>query len=72
MQSGRYSCHILIKLEFSQQIFEKYSDIKFYENLSRGNGVVSWGQTEMTELTAAIYCFAIMPKEHTTVTRGTF
>jgi hypothetical protein len=28
----RYSCHILIKLKFSRQIFEKRSDIKFREN----------------------------------------
>jgi len=26
-----------MKLEFSQQIFEKYSHIKFHENLSSGS-----------------------------------
>jgi len=31
---------ILIKLQFSQQIFEKYSNIKFQENASSGNRVV--------------------------------
>ena len=31
MQSAHYSCQVLTKLEFSRQIFEKYSDIKFYE-----------------------------------------
>ena len=32
MQSIRYSCHILIKLEASRQILVKYSNIKFHEN----------------------------------------
>jgi len=30
----------LIKLEFSQQIFEKYSNTKFHENSSGGSRVV--------------------------------
>jgi len=30
MQSSRFSCQILIKFEYSRQIFEKYSDIKFH------------------------------------------
>jgi len=33
MQSARYSRQILTKLEFSQQIFEKYSNTKFHENI---------------------------------------
>jgi hypothetical protein len=38
MLSARYSCHILLTLEFSGQIFrKKYSDIKFYENPSSGS-----------------------------------
>ena len=37
MCSTRYSCPIFIKLEFSQQIFEKYSNIKFHENPSSGS-----------------------------------
>ena len=36
MLIGRYSCHILLTLEFSGQSFEKYSGIKFYENPSVG------------------------------------
>jgi hypothetical protein len=32
MYSTVYSCQILIKLEFSGQIFEKYFGIKFHEN----------------------------------------
>ena len=35
--STHYSYHILMKLELSQQIFEKYSNIKFHENLSNGS-----------------------------------
>ena len=45
-KSIRYSCSILMKLEFSQQIFEKYSDIKFHEMPSSGRGVVLCGQTD--------------------------
>jgi hypothetical protein len=30
---------ILMKLQFSRQIFEKYSDIKFHENPSSGSWV---------------------------------
>ena len=36
----RYSCHILMKFEFSGHIFEKYSLIKFHENPSSGSLVV--------------------------------
>jgi hypothetical protein len=36
-----------MKLEFSQQIFEKSSNVKFYENLSIGSQVVQCGQTEV-------------------------
>jgi hypothetical protein len=45
-KGSRYSCQILIKLEFSQQVFEKYSDIKFHENPSSGSGVVPCGRTD--------------------------
>ena len=34
-----------MKLEFSRRILEKYSDIKFRENPSRGSRVVSDGHT---------------------------
>jgi len=46
MCSTRYSCPILIKLEFSQQIFEKYSTIKFHENPSSGSRFFSCGQRD--------------------------
>ena len=36
IQSTRYSFQILMKLQFSGQIFEKYSNTKFQENPSIG------------------------------------
>jgi len=35
-----------MKLKFSRQIFEKYTNIKFQENLSSANRVVPCGQTD--------------------------
>jgi hypothetical protein len=46
MYSARYSFQILIKLEFSRHIFEKYSDIKFHENSFRGNRGVLCQKTD--------------------------
>ena len=46
MWSTRYSYQILMKLEFSGQIFEKYPNIKFHENLSGGRQVVPCGQMD--------------------------
>ena len=37
MYSTRYSCQISMKLEFSQQIFEKYSNILFHNNNNNNN-----------------------------------
>jgi len=34
-----------MKLEFSENVFEKYSNIKFHENPPRRSRVVAWGQT---------------------------
>jgi hypothetical protein len=45
MYSTHYSCRILMKLEFSRQIFEKVSNIKFHKNPSSGNRVPC-GQTD--------------------------
>jgi hypothetical protein len=43
----RYSCSILMELEFSRQISEKYSNIIFRENVSSGSQVFpSCGQTD--------------------------
>jgi len=36
-RSARYSCQSLMKLEFSRQIFEISSNIKFHENRSSGS-----------------------------------
>jgi hypothetical protein len=42
-----YSCQILIKLEFSRNIFKKYSDIGFRKNPSSGRIVVPRGKTDV-------------------------
>jgi len=42
----RYSCQILMKLEFYRQIIEKYSIIKFHENPSSGSPIVPLGRTD--------------------------
>jgi len=39
-----------MRLEFSGQIFEKYSNIKFHENPSIGSRVDPCGQMDMTKL----------------------
>jgi hypothetical protein len=58
---------ILMKLEFSRQLNEKYSNIKFYENPSIGSRVVhcGWtgGQTDITKLIVAYRNFASAPKK---------
>ena len=41
-----HSCQILMKLENSRQIFEKYSDIKFHEYPSSETQAVQGIQTE--------------------------
>ena len=46
MLSNRYSCQILMKLEFSRQIFEKYSNIKLHENQSGRSRVFLYGRTD--------------------------
>jgi hypothetical protein len=49
---------ILIKLEFSKQIFKKYSNIKFHENPSSGSQVVPCGRTDrQTDMTKPIVTF---------------
>jgi len=46
MYSTCYFCPILIKIKFSKQIFQKYSDIQFHKNPSSGSRVVPRGQME--------------------------
>jgi len=48
---------ILTKLEFSRQIFEKYSNVKFHENPSGGSRVVSCGRTDKVTLKVAFRNF---------------
>ena len=70
-ESTHYSCPILTKLEFSRQIFEKSSNIKFHENPSSGSRVVPCGQTDrrtdgrtdMTKLIVVFRNFANAPKK---------
>jgi hypothetical protein len=59
-----------MNLKFSQQMFEKYSNIKFNENPSSGVRVVpcrqtdvrTEGQTRLTKLIVAFHNFANAPK----------
>jgi len=61
---------ILMKLEFSRQISEKYPNIKFYKNAYNGSrvfpcgqtGKQSDGQTDVTKLIVTFRNFANMPK----------
>jgi len=59
-----------MKLEFSRQIFEKYSNIKFHGNPSSGSRVVPCGrtngQTDTTKLIIAFRNFANAPKKSST------
>ena len=47
-----------MKLEFCRRILEKYSNVKFHENMSSGSRVVPCGQPDMTKLTVAYRNFA--------------
>ena len=60
MYSARYSCQILIKLEFSRRIFEKYSNVKFRENPSSGSHAD--GRTDGIKLTFVCRNFANAPE----------
>ena len=62
MQSTFYSCQVLMKLEFSRQIFEKFSNIKFNENPSSWTRVVPCGRKDMANLILAFRNIANAPK----------
>jgi len=68
MQSTSYSCQVLMELEFSRQIFEKYSNIIFYEYPSVGSRITprgqTGGQTDMTKLIVAFRNFVNAPKNY--------
>jgi len=60
-----YFCPIWMKMEFSGQIFETLSNIKFHENPSSGSRVVPYGQTDrrtdgQTDMTTLMVFFAIL------------
>ena len=60
-----YSCQILMKLVFAQHILKKYSNIKFHENPSSGNRVVSCRthrRSDMMKLIATFCNFVNVPK----------
>ena len=46
IQSNRYSCPILMKIEVSRQIFEKFSNLKFHANPSSRIRVFPCGVTD--------------------------
>jgi hypothetical protein len=52
----------LMKPEFSRQIFENYSSIKFHENRSSGVRFVPCGQIYVTNILVALRNFANAPK----------
>ena len=55
MWSTHYSNHILMKLEFCQQSFKKFSKIKFEVNTCSGRRVLPYGRTEcLTEVTKPV------------------
>jgi len=63
MYNTLYSCPISMKLEFSRQFFEDYSNIKFHENpSSRSRTVPCAERTDMTKLLFTFRNFAKAPK----------
>jgi hypothetical protein len=51
-----------MKREFSQQIFQKYSNIKFHENPPSSAQFNADGWTDMTKLIVAFRYFVNAPK----------
>jgi hypothetical protein len=60
---------ILLEFELSQQIFEKYSNIKSHENPSSGSQVTC-GWTDMTKLIFVFRNFANAPENNTELFDG--
>ena len=50
-----------MKLEFSGQVFEKYSSIKFHENPFCGSRVFPFGRTDRTEANGRFLQFLRTP-----------
>jgi len=57
-----------MKLEFSRQFFEKYSNIKFHENPSSGSRVVPCGRTDGHEAKSRSSQF--FPFQYSRITKG--
>jgi hypothetical protein len=58
----------LMKLEFSRQNFEQFSNIRFYENPSSGSRVASCGQSDRrTDLTRLTVAFRSVANAQTTI-----
>jgi hypothetical protein len=64
MHSSRCSCQILITLELFQQIFEKFSNVKFHEGASIGSRVDPCGLTDITKFIVAFRSFWNAPKRY--------
>ena len=61
MQILSFFCQILMKPEFARQIFEKYSNIKFHENLSSASRV-PYVRAGGREIVIAFCSFANAPE----------
>jgi hypothetical protein len=67
-KSTHYSCPILMKVEFSGQIFEKYSNFKYHEHPSITSWVFAWGRTNRwTDITKLVVAFRNSAKKPKTV-----
>jgi hypothetical protein len=69
-QSTLYSRPILMKLEFSRQIFEKYSNTKFHENSSSGSADGRMGGLETSSQQSHSAIFRTRLKINTRFTTG--
>jgi hypothetical protein len=68
LKNTRYSCQIVMELEFSRRIFEKCWDIKCYENRAvRAELFHADGQTEVTKPIIVFWNFGNAPKNLKTV-----
>ena len=88
MWSSRYSCQSLMKLEFSRQIFEIFSNTKFHKNPSSGRRGVPCrqagrqagrktdgqvdGEIDMTKVIATTCNFAKTTKEEKNIAFGDY
>jgi hypothetical protein len=70
MSSTNYSCQVSIKLEFSRQIFEKYSNVICRENPTSESRVVPCGRTDMKKLIVAFRNFVKAPKNKGKITKS--